>query len=205
MPRLKSKTVFTFDELSSSAKEAARNWWRAYGLDYEWWGCTLDDSLEILRILGYSVDRKNVQFSGFASQGDGASFFGSYSYRKGAAREIRSYAPQDNRLHAIADALQAMQRRNFYRVTGSIGRGYGSGNYVHEMTMSFEVDRSDETCWSQSAANDAEEAFAEASRDLARWLYRVLESEYDYLMSDESVDETIRANAYEFDECGSLA
>ena len=31
-------------------------------------------------------------------------------------------------------------------------------------------------------------------RDLARWLYRQLELEYNYLTSDEAVDETIGAN-----------
>lgn len=205
MARLKVKTVYQFDELSDDAKETARSWWRAGGLDYDWWDYTFDDFRRILEILGYSVDHRDIQFSGFWSQGDGASFRGSYSYRKGAARDIRNYAPRDIRLHAIADALQDMQRRNFYQVTGQIGRGYGASSYVHEMTMSFDVDRADGACWSQEAADDAEEAFAEASRDLARWLYRTLEAEHDYLTSDESVDETIRANEYEFDEEGNIA
>lgn len=38
----------------------------------------------------------------------------------------------------------------------------------------------------------------EALRDLARWLYRQLEREYDYLTSDEAVDEAILANEYSF-------
>lgn len=38
----------------------------------------------------------------------------------------------------------------------------------------------------------------EALRDLARWLYRQLEREYDYLTSDEAVDEAIVANEYSF-------
>lgn len=49
---------------------------------------------------------------------------------------------------------------------------------------------------------DAEEAVAEALRDLARWLYRQLEREYDYLSSDEVVDETIITNGYTFTEAG---
>ena len=42
----------------------------------------------------------------------------------------------------------------------------------------------------------------EALRDLARWLYRQLEREYEYLSSDEAVDETITANQYTFTETG---
>jgi hypothetical protein len=41
-------------------------------------------------------------------------------------------------------------------------------------------------------------------RDFADWIYRQLESEYDYANSDESVDENILCNEYEFDENGKL-
>ncbi|WFE73973.1 hypothetical protein P8S53_12375 [Roseinatronobacter sp. S2] len=49
---------------------------------------------------------------------------------------------------------------------------------------------------------DAEEAVTELLRDLARWLYRKLERECDYLTSDEVVDEAIIANKYAFTESG---
>jgi hypothetical protein len=42
----------------------------------------------------------------------------------------------------------------------------------------------------------------EALRDLANWLYRQLEQEYDYLTSDEAVDETLTVNGYTFTEEG---
>ena len=38
----------------------------------------------------------------------------------------------------------------------------------------------------------------------ARWYYRQLENEYEYLNSDESVDDLIRANEYTFTESGKL-
>ncbi len=45
---------------------------------------------------------------------------------------------------------------------------------------------------------DAEDAVDEALRDLARWLYRQLEREWDYLNSDEAADQAILANGYTF-------
>ncbi len=54
----------------------------------------------------------------------------------------------------------------------------------------------------QDMTADAEEAVIEALRDLARWLYRQLEREYEYLTSDEAVDEAIIANEYTFTETG---
>jgi hypothetical protein len=49
---------------------------------------------------------------------------------------------------------------------------------------------------------DAESIVTDALRDLANWLYRQLEQEYDYLTSDEAVDETLIANDYTFTEEG---
>ena len=48
----------------------------------------------------------------------------------------------------------------------------------------------------------AEETIIEALRDLARWLYRRLESEFEYLTSEQAVDEAITANGYTFVENG---
>jgi hypothetical protein len=49
---------------------------------------------------------------------------------------------------------------------------------------------------------DAEAIVIEALRDLARWLYRQLERDYEYQSSDERIDEAIAANAYTFTETG---
>ncbi len=49
---------------------------------------------------------------------------------------------------------------------------------------------------------DAEAAVCEALRDLAFWLYRQLENEHDWLISDSAVDEAILINEYTFTETG---
>lgn len=49
---------------------------------------------------------------------------------------------------------------------------------------------------------DAEDAITEALRDLARWLYRQLEREYEYQTSDGVVDEVIIASGYTFTAAG---
>ena len=50
----------------------------------------------------------------------------------------------------------------------------------------------------------AEEEVTQALRLFADWIYSRLESEYDYRMSDENVDESIKCNEYEFTEDGSM-
>ncbi len=52
---------------------------------------------------------------------------------------------------------------------------------------------------------DAEAAVSEALRDLAFWLYRQLENEYDQMTSDAAVDEALLINEYTFTEAGLRA
>lgn len=196
-----TRELFTYDELDDNAKEAARNWWREGGLNYEWWDSTIDDFRTIAGLMGITIDHKEIFFSGFWSQGNGASFYGEYAYRQGAAKSVREHAPQDEELHRIADTLQAIQRRYFYQLSATVRRAYGAGNYCHENTVEVTVsDRHGELDGIEAA--DTIDAVTEALRDLMRWLYRTLEKEYEFLNSDEQVAETIEANEYEFTENG---
>ncbi|HHL5321647.1 TPA: antirestriction protein [Escherichia coli] len=57
----------------------------------------------------------------------------------------------------------------------------------------------------QVMTTDAEAAVSEVLRDLAFWLYRQLENEYDWLTSDAAVDEALLINEYTFTEAGLRA
>jgi hypothetical protein len=139
-----------------------------------------------------------IYWSGFSAQGDGASWEGRYSYAKQAPKRIREYAPQDERLHAIADSLAEVQRRNFYRLQCSVTT---SGGYYHSGTMRFNLSRIDDL----DVRESDEDTIAEALHDFADWIYRQLEAQWDYLTSDEAVEDSILANEYEFDESGNIA
>ena len=210
MSEIIETTVYRLDELSDAAKDKARAWYREGGFDYDWYDAVYEDFQRIAEILGIRFKTRTVHlmgggsrqepriwFRGFWSQGDGASFECHYSYQKSAAVEIRAYAPQDETLRSIADALQTIQRRNFYQLRAEASH---RGHYYHEYCMAISVER-DSPTW-QDMTEDAEEIVIEALRDLARWLYRQLEREYDWLSSDEALDETIAANDYTFTSSG---
>lgn len=210
MPEVIETTVYRLAELSDEAKDKARAWYRESGFDYDWYDTVYEDFQQIAEILGIDLKTRTVRlmgggsrqkpcifFSGFWSQGDGASFEGNYSYRKNASASILAYAPQDTTLHGIADALQSVQRRNFYQLRAEATH---RGHYYHEHCMAISVTRDSPTYQDMSA--DAEDVITEALRDLARWLYRQLEREYEYLTSDEAVDESIVANDYTFTGSG---
>ncbi len=77
------------------------------------------------------------------------------------------------------------------------------GRYCHPYSMDITVTRNSPT--GQVMTTDAEAAVSEALRDLAFWLYRQLENEYDWLTSDAAVDEALLINKYTFTEAGLRA
>ena len=211
MPEAVSVLVYRLDELGSSARDTARAWYREACADLDWYDTVYEDFQRICEILGVELKTRTVPligggtsqdpciyFTGFACQGDGACYEADYAYRAGSSRAIRYYAPKDTWLHRIADTLAAVQRRHFYRLHAETRH---SGRYYHEhcMTVTAEL----RTPWGDDVPGvDTETALTEQLRDLARWLYRQLEREYDYQTSDDEVDEAIRANDYTFTEDG---
>lgn len=212
MPRVMETTVYKFDELSDTAKERAREWYREGALDYDWWDFVYEDAANIADRLGIELRQKPVKlmsgktrydpciwFRGFCSQGDGACWEGTYSYKKGSVKAVKEYAPQDEELHRIAQALYEIQRRYFYKVSAKAGH---RGHYYHSYCMDIDVDVDGRH---NCDFSDAADGVRELLRDFADWIYKQLETEHDYRMSDECVDEDIRANEYEFEEDGSRA
>lgn len=227
IPVTRHYTLYTFDELSESAKEKARAWYREASCHDEWWDSVYEDALRMAEIIGIEIDYRyhpgrngrsgwkepKIWFSGFSSQGDGACWEGSYRYAPGALKKLESEAPAfykdkvgvkqpipiNVELHRIAKALQDAQRRHFYALRATSTH---RGHYNHSGCMSIEVEHAEDP---YRALGGAEDDIKEALRDFADWIYRRLEDEYDWLNSDEQVDESIRCNEYTFDEDGNRA
>lgn len=214
MSSIITTTVYTLDELSCpSAREKARDWYRVRHSDSNWYENVYEDFRAVCGIFGIDLRQRVfrlsngrfmeepcIWFSGFCSQGDGACFEGRWHWQSATARRLREYATQDHELHRIADALQAVQKRNFWQLQAEI---HHRGRYCHPYSMDITVTRNSPT--GQAMTADAEAAVSEALRDLAFWLYRQLENEYDRLTSDAAVDEALLINEYTFTEAGLRA
>lgn len=183
--RVIEKTIYQFDELTDAAKEKAREWFRTASAHDIWWSeSVIDDAKRIGAMIGFDVDE--IYWCGFGSQGDGACWTGSVTYSTGCAAAVARECPQDAEIQRIARAWAGLQRRNFYQVRGKVS--------ANDRYMRTSVD-------AYRAEDDANQIVS----DFADWIYRSLEKEYDYQMSEECVDEGIRANEYEFDEEGNRA
>lgn len=203
--------LYQFNELDDSGKNKAREWYRN-GLEFDP-DFVIDDFEQIGKIFGIEFDYQSVPlmgggtrkkpkiyYSGFYSQGDGACFEGTYSYKPDACEKVREYAPKDLELIRITDKLNETQAKyNNTLTAGIIHRGRYSHEHSVEINVEYDNPDDDPTI---ELTNEDEETICELMRDLMRWLYDRLEAEYQYQNSNEVVDENIIANEYEFTENG---
>lgn len=190
------KEVFKFEELSESAKYsaiAAVNCFDDYAKDF-----VIDDAKAIGALMGWEIE--NVYYSGFWSQGDGACFEGTMRYAKGCAKAVKAYAPNDAKLHRIAQAWQELQMKNFYSLRATVKQ---SGHYMHSGCTSFDCADSRNNYGYLYDSNIADEIEV-IGRDFMDWIYKSLEKEYAYQTSEEVISELCEANGYVFDRHGNL-
>ena len=189
--------TYTFSELSDKAKDKARQCYHnTYMSGEHWHEFIIEDAKEVGKILGFDV--RDVHFSGFSSQGDGASWTGGYEYVKGAPAAVASYTGNDAELIRIAHGLQDIQRRHSCKLVASVSR---AGYYCHSHTMRADVEYGSNP---YRDVSDAEKDLLELFRDLADWVYSNLRTEYDYQTSDAAIAEAFDANEVLFTADGSV-
>lgn len=212
MPTQKIVTLYEYDELpTDAAKAAARDWWRTASQGDSYYSeSVVEDFERVANILGIDIDRARhgngkepaVFWSGFWSQGDGASYSGTLSAKPDAGTAIREYAPQDVELHRIGDAIAALSVR-FPDLYAKAEQGRYGAHYYHARTIAVDVEVGEDDDGNPlDAESPVDEEVTALIRDLADWLYKQLEAAYEDEQDDENVADNIRANEYTFTEDG---
>ncbi len=235
MPKEITKLVYTFGELIEAAKdpesevteravEKAREKLQSDATSHDWWEFIYEEWTNILDKIGF--ENADISFSGFWSQGDGASFKSDVDVVKLATflatpvepgtydeenplpyavlkMEGKRTNPKYSRLAMIADRLECTVKRNESR-------------YSHYNTCDFEGDFQDtgetgpgpDYKWTSkqpllvALANSFFED-AEALRvDLCHAIYEALEEEYEYRTDDAQLIEDSEDNEIIFDAHG---
>ena len=167
--------------------------YRDINVEHEWWGYVTENFTERMQSVGISV--KQILFSGFWSQGDGACFEGSIS---DWGKYLSSIGYDSPILHDLGQ----------YNWTLSWTH---NGRYYHENSIEFhdgvliedEFNPHDEddlrhdvwkTYIDQYNFSIIYEEMLQNIRGHMKVLYRELEEEYNSLISDEAVCESIIAN-----------
>lgn len=189
--------------LDRKAREKVLDDWRRMQTDHDWWDFTYEDAKRMGALMGITVE--DIQFTGFCSQGDGASFTGTYKGDvNGADAVCEECGGQDATLIDIAEKLTllyATWKLEHGRIwEGSIARMSGLHSHSGMILTGYSDDEED---YAGKAARAMDIACEVQIKRFADWLYSQLEAEYDYLTSDEAVIETIRANELRFDSSGA--
>jgi len=178
---------YEFDELPEDYQHRLLDKHRDINVDdREWWQWTYGEWKEKLNRMGF--EDVDISFSGFWSQGDGASFTASSIDVPVAIKALGLF----NQYRG----LYAFLKRNG-GVLGRVTRN--SSHYVHSNTISVGLE---EEYWVpekySALIGDLESVLQERVRNISNEIYKDLEKEHDYLTSDEQVRETLVANDYKF-------
>jgi len=197
------KTEFRFEELSDSAKDKVRETHHHWVHADQWWDWTFEDFIRVAAIFGFSVEFDDIHFSGFWSQGDGASFKARYRSPSGSVHEALTkelYGHEE--LFRLANDIDVFLApwRLLHGECYWYAQIYTSGGYCHSGTM--RIDEVGLNLDDDIDVDAAETAILDVAKSLADWLYDNLEKEHDYLESDEALTELFAE--HKFDEFGTM-
>lgn len=167
MPKDKTITVYTFEELSEDAKDIARQWWREGSCHDDWWENTYEDAARVyLKIANFDIDRGTIK---------------------------------GHLTSTFRESLKAVHKEH--------GEKTATFKLAHSYFLKIEKLRAkyldEETDYDQS--DEYEELLKQYTKDLLEEYLSLLRKEYEYINSDEYVDEAIIGNEYEFHETGVIA
>lgn len=213
-----SLTRLKINDLTPQQFQRAYEKWRQDCIFDEWWDGVYSWKKEEGKELGFDID--NIYFSGFWSQGDGASWTGSVDVMKRMELEPDAFSLHEHNVmrQAVLSDLFAYNSPQFnittrgsYSHSGTMQPGeielssiaYSDGEEVKEgifMGMRYEdfyemlypvIESVTATCFKQA------QAYADG-------IYKALEKEEEYLTSEEQFKERAEMNEYEFDEEGEM-
>ena len=171
MPRAITKLVYQFDELSESAKEKARDWWRGGGFD-EWWESIYEDAERVhIQIKGFDLDHPEIK----------------------GVLTIEPHLVADEIINEHGDQCETYKTATEFLEQRDKLIDEWPKDEDGEFEDEYELD---------SKLDDLE---AEFLHDILEDYRIMLGKEWDYINSDEAIDEAIRINEYEFYEDGKRA
>ena len=180
--------LYNFLELMPNVQEKVLDNHRYINVeDYDWHETVIEDAKIKLQQIGFrNID---VQFSGFFSQGDGASFT--------ADLNLETWIEQDTKNRAkYTSLIDVLDNIEIVRL---------DSRYSHENTVKLYVNIN---CDAPETLHDLKDILQhelnEEIRDLSREIFKDLEDTFTALISDESVTETLLDREYTYEANGIM-
>lgn len=177
---------------------------RDFNLHDNWWEYCYEALIEKAKAMGLTVGRNEIQFSGFWSQGDGASF-------EGVVEDLSLFLTANNlagdypRVRQLIEldsppSLKLVRTHNHYSHQFTVGSEVDHDYFCDIMDCPSELHKRVADTWDielNAEMGDLAGAFLEIARTMMTDLYDDLETTHDDLTSDESVTEALIANDIE--------
>jgi hypothetical protein len=188
-----------YEQLSNEAKEKARESYYDINVNvhYEWWESTYEYATAVASMLGmYGFDVVGFDLDrGYYVQYEAR--FNSKNMKLDHLTDV-----QRTQLGHIIDPLVQQAALCAIHSQGSFLWADVTPSHRTSLNVDWEA-------WGVDDREEIEdsldgEAIEQAFEDFADWIGDQLQAEYDWLTSDEAIENSIIANDYEFDEEGEL-
>ena len=183
------RLVYTYDELSPSAQERAREYFAVDEFDHS---CLLEDIDAIARLLGITLNStRGGVYIDVEWDGEDATYSGYYEYAKNAVKKVEQET-KDPELVRIAKELRDVQRPNFYRLQALIS--YKRWSRSRSIIVSVE-----DALYPYRSLGEYEERIKQALEDFGYWIGSRLRSQEEFENSEEALAEQAREFSYDVD------
>jgi hypothetical protein len=185
---------------SDLSKQEIVDKYRHFNVEHDWWDYIYEDFVEYVEEKGISTTTKDMSFTGFWSQGDGASYEGTiHSSDMKRFMDAHDLSTQYESAYFFAELEQiyvTINRTSSHychshtmriSLSDEIWDDYGEGSVRSEVYQVMERDFNNNF-------QALEKRIEEICRGYADELYHRLQEEYEYQTSDEVVIEALEAN-----------
>ena len=196
MPVTKTLTLFSYDELSPKAQAKVLEDNRYFNVEDGDNYVIEDWQDEKLPALGF--DNAEISYSGFGSQGDGASFT--------AKVNILTWLKVNKNLNQNKELVEFLKNESESCYI-EINVVRSSRQYSHEYTVSVECDGhlyNNVPDRVTKQVDDLNSAILQNVREISRKIYKELEAEYNDQTSDNAIIDAIKNNDWTFRENGTM-
>lgn len=212
-----TETEKPVDQLSPKEFQRAYEKWCGEGTHYDWWDSIYEMKTSEGEERGFDI--RDIRFSGFWSQGDGACWTGYIHLDEvlkwADKQETNPFTPhQMNLLRA------ATENNTVYNPVKVQSEGRYCHQYTTELQHGIETYAGDTPMrlgffegilesvfmeeYFEPHREEIEKVVLGLARDYAGEIYKALEEEYEYLTSEEYFREQAEANDWKFDEEGEI-
>ena len=197
MPKENIVLTYSFEELPKNIQIGTLDLYRDWNLNSwntnGWADFVIENEKEDL--ISYGFESPEIQFSGFCSQGDGASFTADVDLEKWILAvptyrdKFRIFLNPDMEFNAVI-----FRKKNAPFC-----------HYSHDKTIEADVTITKD-CTEEvgKLADELQDALTEDAQETSRSIYLELEKEYEYLSSDEAIKESFIDNEYQFTAEGKI-